>query len=127
MATRFASSKGKISFCDKCGFRYPLDKLSKYTIMGKVINSKVCPECYDPDHPQNFIPILTPPMLNNDPQALREPRPDTNRNDSCSDFAYNPVATQQLTFTLSNVAITGYSSYAPGVVIVPPIPGPNLL
>ncbi len=127
MATRFASSKGKISFCDLCGQRCDLDKLKKIYIMGKLINTKRCPECWDPDHPQNFIPILTPPKLNNDPQALREPRPDTNRNESCSDFAYNPIATQQLNFSLNNIRITEFTSVEPGVVIVPPLPGNALL
>jgi len=127
MATRFASSKGKISFCDLCGQRYDLDKLKKIYIMGKLINTKRCPECWDPDHPQNFIPILAPPKLNNDPQALREPRPDTNRNDSCSDFAFAPVASQQLTLYLNNVQITAFTSVVPGVVIVPPLPGNAIL
>jgi hypothetical protein len=95
--------------------------------MGKLINVKRCPECWDPDHPQNFIPILTPPKLNNDPQALREPRPDTNRNDSCSDFAFNPVATQVLNATVNNVRITSFTYVTPGVVIVPPIPGNAIL
>ena len=127
MATRFASSKGKIAFCDLCGQRCDLDKLKKIYIMGKLINTKRCPECWDPDHPQNFIPILAPPKLNNDPQALREPRPDTNRNDSCSNFAYNPVATQQVNCYLNNVFITEFTSVTPGVVIVPPLPGNAIL
>lgn len=127
MATRFASSKGKISFCDRCGFRYPLEKLKKYYIMGKLINSKVCPSCHDPDHPQNWIGIIGSQKVSNDPQALREPRPDTNRNDSCSDFAYNPVATQIVSTHLNNVRITAFTSVTPGVVIVPPLPGNAIL
>ena len=123
MATRFASSKGKIAFCDLCGQRCDLDKLKKYYIMGKLINAKRCPECWDPDHPQNFIPILAPPKLANDPQALREPRPDTNRNESCSDFAYNPVASLTVYTELNNVRISGFTAVQPSVVIVPPVMG----
>lgn len=95
--------------------------------MGKLINSKVCKECWDPDHPQNWVGIIGSQKVSNDPQALREPRPDTNRNESCSDFAYNPVATQQVNFALNNLRITEFTSVEPGVVIVPPLPGNALL
>lgn len=95
--------------------------------MGKLINEKVCPECWDPDHPQSWIGILGSQKVSNDPQALREPRPDTNRNDSCSLFGYNPVSSQQVTISLNNVVIAGYSSVDPGVVIVPPLPNNAIL
>ena len=127
MAVRFASYKRAFGFCDRCGQRYDLRKLRKYFIMGKLINSKVCPECWDPDHPQNWVGIIGSQKVSNDPQALREPRPDTNRNDSCSNFAYNPVASQQVSTTLNNVRITAFTTVTPGVVIVPPIPGNAIL
>ena len=127
MAVRFASYKRAFGFCDKCAQRYDLRKLRKYYIMGKLINSKVCPECWDPDHPQNWVGIIGSQKVSNDPQALREPRPDTNRNDSCSNFAYNPVASQQVSNTLNNVRITEFTTVVPGVVIVPPLPGNALL
>jgi len=124
MATRFASYKRSYGFCDLCGQRYDLKVMKKIYIMGKLINTKRCTECWDPDHPQNFIPILTPPKLNNDPQALREPRPDNNRNESCSDFAFNPVATLIAYTTLNNVNVSGFSSVVPAFRPVPPIMGP---
>ena len=127
MATRFASYKRAFGFCDRCGQRYDLKKLKKYLIMGKLINEKVCPECWDPDHPQNWVGIIGSQKVSNDPQALREPRPDMNRNASCSDFAYNPVASQQVNIQVNNVTIVGFSSVQPGVVIVPPLPGNALL
>ena len=65
--------------------------------------------------------------MSNDPQALREPRPDTNRNASCSNFAYNPVATQQVTCYLNNVFVSEFDTVVPGVVIVPPVPGNAIL
>ena len=108
-------------------FRSPLKKLRKYYIMGNLINEKVCPECWDPDHPQNWVGIIGSQKVANDPQALREPRPDTNRNESCAYFAFDPVASQAVTFTLNRVTITGYSSVAPGVVIVPPLPNVAIL
>lgn len=127
MATRFASYKRAFGFCDRCAQRYDLKKLKKFYIMGKLINEKVCPECWDPDHPQNWVGIIGSQKVSNDPQALREPRPDTNRNESCSDFAYGPVASQSLSIQVNNVTIVGFSSVEPGVVIVPPLPGNAIL
>ena len=127
MATRLASYKRAFGFCDRCGQRYDLKKLKKYYILGKLINTKVCPECWDPDHPQNWVGVIGGQKSANDPQALREPRPDTNRNDSCADFAFNPIATQQLNVYLNNVFVTEFTSVQPGVVIVPPLPGNALL
>ena len=72
MASRFASGKNAISICDRCGQRFKLTKLKKLTIKTKQINMLVCPDCWDPDHPQ----LLTGTQPVNDPQALRNPRPD---------------------------------------------------
>ena len=127
MATRFASYKRAFGFCDLCGQRYDLRTMRKIYILGKLINTKRCKECWEIDHPQNWVGIIGGQKSANDPQALREPRPDTNRNDSCSDFAFNPVATQQVTTYLNNVRITAFTSVTPGVVIVPPLPGNAIL
>lgn len=130
MATRFASNKRSFYFCDRCGFRYPSTKYTYTYVLGKRQNIKVCPTCRDlrnGDHEQYWVGIIGSQKVSNDPQALREPRPDTNRNDSCSDFAFNPVATQQVTTYLNNVRITAFTSVTPGVVIVPPLPGNAIL
>jgi len=123
MATRFASYKRSYGFCDICGFRYPLTQLKKYYIMGKLINSKVCPVDWSVDHPQNWVGIIGSQKVSNDPQALREPRPDANRNESCSDFAYNPVASLTVYVELNTVRISGFTAVQPSVVIVPPVMG----
>ena len=110
MATKFAGGKRAFAFCDRCAQRYDLKDLKKYYIMGKLINSKVCPSCWEPDHPQNWVGIIGAQKVANDPQALREPRPDTNRDESCSYFAYNPVASQKLSLTLNSAYVTEFSS-----------------
>ena len=124
MAVRFASYKRAFGFCDRCGQRYDLRRLKKYFIMGKMINSKVCPECWDPDHPQNWVGIIGSQKVSNDPQALREPRPDNNRNDSCTDFAFGPVATLVVYTELNNVNVASFSSVVPTFRPVPPVMGP---
>ena len=113
MATRFASEKKAYGYCDRCAFRYDLKKLRTYVVFGKIINQRVCPECWDPDHPQNWVGVIGAQKVANDPQALRNPRPDTNLNASRGLFANNPVATQTITTTLNSVFISGYSSFFP--------------
>jgi hypothetical protein len=73
MPNRFASGKWAISTCDRCGQQYKLKELRKLVIKTKQVDIKVCPECYDPDQPQLQLGLY--PI--SDPQALREPRPDT--------------------------------------------------
>jgi len=106
MAKRFASEKKAFGFCDICGFRYPLKKLKPYVVLGKIINQRVCPTDWSPDHPQLWVGIIGSQKSSNDPQALRNPRPDTNLNASRGLFAWNPVATQQANFTLNGVFVT---------------------
>jgi len=72
MASKYSSGKHSIAECDICGFRYKLVELKKLTIKTKQVTIKVCPECWDPDHPQLQLGMY--PV--NDPQAVREPRPD---------------------------------------------------
>ena len=106
MATRFASEKRAIALCDRCAFRYPLKKLKPYVVLGKVINQRVCPSCWEIDHPQNWVGIIGSRKAADDPQALRNPRPDTNLNDSRGLFGWNPAGSQQADFTLNDVFVT---------------------
>ena len=73
MPNRFASGKWAIAMCDRCGQQYKLKQLKKLTIKTKQVNILVCPECWEPDQPQLSLGMY--PV--NDPQALRNPRPDT--------------------------------------------------
>jgi hypothetical protein len=73
MGNRFASGKNAISECDRCGQRFKLTLLKKEVIKTKTYNLLVCPECWDPDQPQLQLGMY--PV--DDPQALRDPRPDT--------------------------------------------------
>jgi hypothetical protein len=73
MPNRFASGKWAISQCDRCGFRYKLKQLRRLVIKTKNVNILVCPSCWEPDQPQLQLGMY--PV--DDPQALRNPRPDT--------------------------------------------------
>jgi hypothetical protein len=72
MPSKYASGKNSISECDRCAFRYPLKVLKTLTIKTKNVKIKVCPTCWEPDQPQLSLGLY--PV--NDPQAVREPRPD---------------------------------------------------
>ena len=72
MPTNFASGKHSIAECDRCGQRFKLSQLRKLTIKTRMVSIKVCDECWEPDQPQLQLGMY--PV--NDPQAVREPRPD---------------------------------------------------
>ena len=72
MPNQFASGKYAIAECDRCAQRYKLKELKTQTVKTKPYKIKVCPSCWDPDHPQLQLGMY--PV--NDPQAVREPRPD---------------------------------------------------
>jgi hypothetical protein len=72
MPNKFASGKNAIAQCDRCDQRYKLRELRTQTVKTKPFKIKVCKACWDPDHPQLQLGMY--PV--NDPQAVREPRPD---------------------------------------------------
>jgi hypothetical protein len=72
MSNRFTPGYKAICDCDVCGRQFKLKKLKALVIRTKVTNIMACPECWNPDHPQNMQGMY--PV--EDPQALRNPRPD---------------------------------------------------
>lgn len=69
----FARGKKALGICDRCGLSYKLDQLRTERHNLNITNLLVCPECWDPDHPQNWQGRID----YSDPQALRNPRVDT--------------------------------------------------
>lgn len=74
MGNRFASGKYAIAECDRCAQRYKLKQLKQLVIKTKNVNIMVCPECWEEDQPQLQLGMY--PV--DDPQAVRNPRPDFN-------------------------------------------------
>jgi hypothetical protein len=72
MPNQFASGKYAIAECDRCAFRFKLSELKTEIIKAKPYKIKVCRSCWNPDQPQLLLGMF--PV--NDPQAVREPRPD---------------------------------------------------
>jgi hypothetical protein len=72
MGNRFSSGKNSIAECDRCGFRFLLTELKREVIKTKNYELLVCPQCWDPDQPQLQLGMF--PV--DDPQGVRNPRPD---------------------------------------------------
>lgn len=72
MPSKFSSGKNAIAECDVCGFRYKLSQLKRLVIKTKNVNILACQECWNPDQPQLQLGMY--PV--DDPQAVRDPRPD---------------------------------------------------
>jgi hypothetical protein len=72
MPSKFASGKYAIAECDRCAQRYMLKQLKIQIVKTRPFQIKVCPTCWDPDQPQLSLGMY--PV--DDPQAVREPRPD---------------------------------------------------
>jgi hypothetical protein len=93
MPSKYSSAKNSISQCDRCGFRFKLTQLKRLVIKTKNVNILVCPECWEPDQPQLSLGLY--PV--NDPQAVRNPRPDS---PSYYQSGLNGLQTDETTGTL---------------------------
>ena len=94
MPNQFASGKYAIAECDRCAQRYKLKELRTQVVKTKPYKIKVCPSCWDPDHPQLQLGMY--PV--NDPQAVRQPRPD---------ISYLQSGTSGLQINLSGIGEEG--------------------
>jgi len=83
----YAKAKYAFGFCDRTGFRYPLKDLVPEYNNGVKTGFLVGRDVADPDQPQNFLGRIKV----NDPQSLRNPRPDTSLLESRELFGFNPV------------------------------------
>lgn len=97
MPNQFASGKHSIAECDRCGQRYKLKELKTQTVKTKPFKIKVCQSCWDPDQPQLQLGMY--PV--NDPQAVREPRPDV---------SYQQSGNNGLQINLTGVGPNGFGA-----------------
>lgn len=87
--SRYALGQGEaLAQCDRCAFTYHLNEL-RYEVVNFVLTRiKVCPTCWDMDHPQYRLNRRGPVT---DPMTLDDPRPDTSRHGSVCFIGWNPV------------------------------------
>jgi hypothetical protein len=84
----YAKGKSAYGFCERCGLRYALADFKSEYVKGVEKKNRVCHECWDADHPQNFVGTFKV----SDPQALRRPVPEIGA-DSINAF---PTVTAEL-------------------------------
>jgi hypothetical protein len=70
---KFATGKFAWGVCDVCGMSFKLRELRGTTVRGNPTGILSCPDCWDLDHPQNFLPYA----ITTDPEALRVARPES--------------------------------------------------
>ena len=66
----FAKGNKAFGFCDRCGFRYKLRELKTETVNLASTNLMVCPECWDPDQPQNMLGRFSTGTAQTDPTRI---------------------------------------------------------
>ena len=84
---RSASNRYAFGFCDRTGFRYPLNDLVDEYKNGVKTGLRVGRDVADDDHPQNFLGRVR--IF--DPQNLTSARPDRSLQASRQLFGFNPV------------------------------------
>ena len=85
------TARGKYAYgiCDKTGFRYKLNELVFEVRNGIRTGLRVGKDVADPDQPQNFIGRVKI----NDPQSIRDARPDRREPEAISMLSSNPFST----------------------------------
>lgn len=73
--------------CDRCSRKVPHAELSSEVERGKTKGNMVCDECWDPDHPQNWVGMV--PV--SDKQSVDGAQPEPNLRSDRSLFGFNPV------------------------------------
>lgn len=83
----YASGKYAFGYCDRTGFRYPKKDLVEQIVNQRPTGLLVGKDVVDEDQPQ----LQLGRVRVDDPQALRNPRPDQSLQESRKFFAWNPV------------------------------------
>ncbi len=97
----FAKGSKAFGFCDRTGFRYPLRDLVRQIEDGRWNGLLVGRDVVDQDQPQLKLGDVNA----NDPQALRNPRPDLDLAESRALSAWNPVGGGVTEFGSSTVGL----------------------
>ena len=96
-------AKYAYGFCDRTGFRYPLNELVDEFQNGVKTGLRVGRDVADGDHPQNFLGR----MRIFDPQSLAQARPDRSLDESRQLSGFNPVwnSAQFMTASVGRVTV----------------------
>lgn len=88
MSARYATKRWALGICDICGQTFKLKTLRVLVVKTKKVNLLACKQCWTPDQPQ--LRVGMKPVF--DPEALRNPRPDINLQESRNiQWGWSPV------------------------------------
>lgn len=100
---RFARGTHALGECDRCGLVYPLHELRPEIYNRRVVRNRVCPDCFDPDHPQLQVGV----HVVADAEAVRDPRPQRLPADINNiRWGWNPVYSLSARGELGTVTVT---------------------
>lgn len=122
--SKYAKGSKAFGFCDRTGFRYPLEDLVEEYVQGKPTGLRVGRDMVDPDHPQNWLGKMA--RAGDDAQALKNPRPDTSLAESRRMSSWNPVGvgnmvtTEKVGTVSVNVSKTLHQFYVTEAIYDPP-------
>lgn len=95
----YASGKFALAVCDRCGFTCDYKELKEIIVRKRKTGERVCPECWEADHPQNMQGMFRVV----DPQALRHATGDPDKQSAAGIFGWNPVFVQAMDLRLGSV------------------------
>ena len=105
----FASGKKAFGISDRSGFRYRLRDMRKEwngLLVGK--------DEFEPKHPQ-----LRPPRVGTDPQALRDPRPETGLSEQRAfQYGFNPLGFKEIPLIIDENDLVATGSVGTVTVVV---------
>jgi hypothetical protein len=109
MSSKFATGSRALGTCDMCAQVYLLKELRPEIYNQRPTGFLVCADCWDLDQPQlqlGKVPI-------NDPQALRNPRVDTNLIQSRELWGWAPVGNDSTDITCQDgvVSVDGQTQF----------------
>ena len=79
--TRYAQGSKAWGICERCSDKRLLNDL---IYDGQFPDLKVCPDCWDPKHPQEYLPSVTDPSVLYDPTG--DPDEDAAKDASTTDI-----------------------------------------
>ena len=93
-----------LGLCDRCGFSYKLNDLHSQIFDERPTGLLVCLDCLDIDNPQ--LQLGRYPI--DDPQSLRDPRPDIDKLSSTSYFGWDPIGSplNNIVCALGTITVT---------------------
>lgn len=114
MSNKWANDENALGICDRCGLTYKLRRLKKETQNRTETNLMVCPECWDPDHPQQFVYEIDV----DDPKPLLDPRYETA--DGAGSTSDDDDLSEFTTDAGGWVVVNGSGSVADGSITITP-------